>query len=73
VDAVFLERSEMARLQITKLASGVRITDLETGAYEDVPVAAERADESASSSWLEETPVIVSDEPTLSGRLHYRA
>ena len=63
----------MAKLQITKLATGVRITDLETGAYEDVPVAAERADEKATRSFLEETPVIVTDRPELSGRLHYRA
>ena len=54
----------MAKLQITKL---------ETGAYEDVPVAAEKADEKATRSFLEETPVIVTDRPELSGRLHYRA
>jgi hypothetical protein len=64
---------QMARLQITRLAGGVRITDLETGAFEDVPVASKTADEEATSSRLEETPAIVSDEPTLSGRLHYRA
>ena len=63
----------MAKLQITKLATGVRITDLETGAYEDVPVAAEKVDEKATRSFLEETPVIVTDQPELSGRLHYRA
>jgi hypothetical protein len=64
---------QMAKLQITRLAAGVRITDLETGAFEDVPLAAEKMDEKATSSWLEESPVIVGDEPTLSGRLHYRA
>jgi hypothetical protein len=63
----------MARLQITKLASGVRITDLETGAFEDVPLAAEKANDKALSTWLEESPVVVRDEPELSGRLHYRA
>jgi hypothetical protein len=61
----------MAKLQITKLSSGMRIVDLETGAYEDVPVAA-KADDKATT-WLDETPVIVTDEPELSGRLHYRA
>jgi hypothetical protein len=62
----------MAKLQITKLDSGIRIIDLESGAYEDVPVAAAKADDKATS-WLDETPVIVTDEPELSGRLHYRA
>ena len=61
----------MAKLQITKLDSGIRIVDLETGAYEDVPVAIAKADDKATS-WLDE-PVIVTDRPELSGRLHYRA
>jgi hypothetical protein len=61
----------MAKLQITKLDSGVRIVDLETGAYEDVPVAPEQAGDKATS-WLEETPVVVTDRPELSGRLFYR-
>jgi hypothetical protein len=61
----------MSKLQITKLDSGVRIIDLETGAYEDVPVAPAKA-EDKTTGWLDEAPVIVNDQPELSGRLFYR-
>ena len=63
----------MAKLQISRLATGVRITDLDTGAYEDVPVAAAERTERPAKAWLDEAPVIEADEPELSGRLHYRA
>lgn len=61
----------MAKLQIAKTAAGVRITDVETGTHEDVRIAT-KTDEPVRS-WLDETPVIETDEPELSGRLHYRA
>ncbi len=61
----------MSKLQITKLDSGVRIIDLETGAYEDVPVAPAKAADK-TTSWLDEAPIIVNDQPELSGRLFYR-
>jgi hypothetical protein len=64
----------MAKLQISKVTSGVRITNLETGAFEDVPVVvADKLEQPSKSSWIDETPIIDSDEPELSGRLHYRA
>lgn len=63
----------MAKLHISRVTAGVRITNLETGAFEELPVAAVEQTERPARSWIDESPVIDPDEPELSGRLHYRA